>query len=496
MAEQIVQHLQAVKTFITQCGPAAGAKVLAAQREHLLLLLGESTLSVQDAANVVTHIRQIPFEEADVNKLISLVADKTCADALSSKIASRCKLQNFTSIMHFFTDEMWSTLMNENNASHHKVECILHHAVRLQLRNPSESTLQALTGIYLARTNGVAGAVALCPSLKYHTMQHIKKSFKNMTKSTPSHVVLVLPSSTKDFTAKFGSLCDDVFGSSKIAACPLDLVQLEACVRSIPMRCSSKMMTGAGSASSSCDAFPSNAQPMQVMSQLVRFMQMQQMPRGHAPIDIQFLQPPLGRSPRAVDGVGTQSPRANPTALSIEPGAVGPASPAGTNEFVAEEPLEISYSLGPLDVSPETKKKKPAVEKPKPATVDDTMALIAQKLDKKAGSASGSGPAAPAGLKEKATGGKAKAKGKAQGKAKAKAKGKAKAKAKAKPEPAKKKKTLKLPCMGVEWSRNQVQCRGIDGRCHSIKFDSAGGSDKAIKLGKSWLKKELAKQEK
>ena len=50
-------------------------------------------------------------------------------------------------------------------------------------------------------------------------------------------------------------------------------------------------------------------------------------------------------------------------------------------------------------------------------------------------------------------------------------------------------KKVKLPCYGFEWSRGQIMCRAIGGKCFAIKF-SGDDRKKADKEANAWLNKE------
>ena len=191
-------------------------------------------------SQVSSAIRSVPWARADQDALIGKVAEKTTQTSDSS--VGRPKLQNFTTIQHFLTAEVWARLLSDKMSASSKMETLLTEMVSLALRHPSEGTFQVMAGLYLATSEGLSGGMKVAAHLKYSVLQSIKKGWRAMAKPTPPTFVAELPATPDLFRKSFPGLYTEAFGEGAPAPCPLDQMHLAALVASVPMRSRSKML--------------------------------------------------------------------------------------------------------------------------------------------------------------------------------------------------------------------------------------------------------------
>lgn len=289
MADGLSLHLNGVKAFLSQIadGPAK-KKVLLAQRQHVEQTLQASSFSVVDAAKVAASLRGV-FGDEDTQALLGLLADKT---ATITAVSGRSKLQNYTSLPGFLPKEAWSLLLSDRSSSQAKMDCIIAHTVRLQLRNPSEGSVQIMTAIYIASTEGLSAGVALCASTKYSMLKQVKRIFKNTAKPMAEEYMLELPSTPDGFRKAFPVLYERLFTESPPTQCPLDTTHLGSLAASIPMRSTSRLMGGSQLASGSQAFMPQQQhqqqQPQQLVGALLAAFQQMMQPK---PAGIKILRP-------------------------------------------------------------------------------------------------------------------------------------------------------------------------------------------------------------
>ena len=457
---ELALHLDAVATFVQQIqGTAHFADVMAKQKVHFQQALHTSSMSIVEAERVCAALRRIPWLNTDLEDLLGCVAMKTLQNGPS--VAGRTKLQDFRCLRNYFTHEQWKVLTNYQHNCENKLELIVNQATLLGLRNPSETIAQAMSALYFVLAQGFQKAMAILPSMKYATNKNLKKHIKNNSASPVSSWVPLLDREPGIFCGKYSELYRSVFPDSSPVDCPFDVVQLQALADTIPARTTRQSMSG---------------QPDQAMGvmqcMMAAFQQMVQNSGSSSsslPRELPITLFPPASSSRQGTRLALPCPSGEAT-LEL----LGKDLPESKKEKDEEEPIvekdeedEEKNMLDPMKPAVQAKGKKKAR-----LSIEESQRLIMKQLEERDAGKS----------KAKA---KAKGKGKGKGKEKTAAKPKSKGKAKTAAKP------KKLPSYGIEWSREQVQCRAIDGSCFAIKFK--GSCTKAVKEAKAWLAKEEAK---
>lgn len=243
MADHIILHLQSVRSFLSQLPASKRKPVIDAQKLHLMGLLSTSTLSVADGSRVLAELRLLDWGDDTADALAEEVARRTNMECQKSGAQVRSKLQNYEALPNYLNQGQWAMLTSDRVNSSVKMEALIGHAAMLQLRHPSESSLQVLAAVFLASTDGLDKASALPPGVKYQTLQHIKKMVRSWAAKTHYQAVISeLPSDPASFKQMHPGVWADVFSQGAPVPCAFDESRLKAVQLSIPMRSSSKMM--------------------------------------------------------------------------------------------------------------------------------------------------------------------------------------------------------------------------------------------------------------
>jgi hypothetical protein len=178
MAAQLALHLQAVSTFLgTIQGAPAFSDVVKQQQLHFSQQLSTLSLSVTDANQIIAAIKSAPWPEDALQNMLGEVASKTSVGGSSTK-AHRSAQQDFTHISKHLPAKFWTILLADNQGFGTKSELLLQHCCNMGLRNPSEPTFQALTGILLGSHEGVTEALNKTPTSKHACYTSVKSVFK------------------------------------------------------------------------------------------------------------------------------------------------------------------------------------------------------------------------------------------------------------------------------------------------------------------------------
>lgn len=477
--EKLLQHLQALKTFLESLRTSPTLEdVLEKRTESVGRLISAANLSLSDAALVNDLLAQMLWTPTQLQSLQNTVALRAQAQEDQatdvSVQAGRTKLQDYTSLMHYLREADWDSITaGSDQVMHNMIE----HLVALGLRNPSESTMQAMTAVFLFITE--KEPMSIPPAMKLEVLKALKARLKQAAKGPALAYPLLLSKNVGEFKQMHQNLWNAAFGpSGHPAASKLGVAELQRLMASCPMR-----ITRADSkATSLCvpaPRHPQQHQPQQLDALLNApaaqqfanhiFNQMQVMQRQQESMAqvlsslssqplVQVMEP-NGRflkrvqtlhslqdapAPSAVPQPSLQAaeaahvahPEAPPAALqTVEAAVKRPTLPAADASVV---------TLGAPPAALQTAAKAEATVKRPKLSAADASAVMLQAMKTRdenradeASTGDGKGDA-KAKAKAKAAGkamGKAKAKAKAKGKpaqAKAKAKAKAQAKAKAK----------------------------------------------------------------
>lgn len=449
-------HCEAVAGFIKQLkGAPATAQVLEAQKVHIEGMVAQADLSVEQAGRIMAALGEIPWSAGVLAELTQVVAQRTLS-APSLPQLGRSRLQDYRSLVHYFSESEWAQLSSERVLSHCKLELVLGRSISLALRNPTEATFQALTSLHLACAEGYQKACNLNPQLKYNTLQHVKKVFRSIHKPPLAHAILQLPASPSDLAKDYPALWSEVFGKQPPIDAKVSTIELEALGQTIPMRSTSRFMVASA-------PVVQHEQP-QLMALMSMFQRMMAGGReGESSIPIQVY-------PRRAKALPAPVPALDRSAAAVVPLPVPKDEAAEDEEGQKEEEAEEQEQepqqarrvqlAGTESVSP--RRHRGAAARMGKLSVAESTRLIAERImeRKSGGVPKAAAKSATKKVAEKPAAPQAGGKKKVVKKTAPKAAADRVVKKSAQKGAAQKVAKKVVPTVHVEWSREQVQCRG------------------------------------
>ena len=123
--------------------------------DHISFLTSQfarHTWTVTEAAEVLNLLqRQGVWSQVEKDSLATAVQNGVAA---RSSVLSRQIMQDYTNVILYIPDSMWSQLMDRNLTFQAKASLIGNFATKLGRRAPSESTSQMITSLLLACPGG------------------------------------------------------------------------------------------------------------------------------------------------------------------------------------------------------------------------------------------------------------------------------------------------------------------------------------------------------
>ena len=140
---QALASLEAVGRCLETAGNFAGLSE--AKGSHISFLTSQfarHTWTVTEAAEVLNLLqRQGVWSQVEEDSLANAVQNGVAA---RSSVLSRQIMQDYTNVILYIPDSMWSQLMDRNLTFQAKASLIGNFATKLGLRAPSESTSQMI----------------------------------------------------------------------------------------------------------------------------------------------------------------------------------------------------------------------------------------------------------------------------------------------------------------------------------------------------------------
>jgi hypothetical protein len=230
MAEELLNRIDSVANFLEAVkGQDCYDKAWVMQEAQLETCIKGAGLDVRHAGQIAMALKRLPKPE----RLTQVLSEAMMSTPMPSSSSHRKELQNFCGLHNYFTEEQWNTLFSSDVASNGKLECILRHAARLGLKNPTEPTIQALCALYLLVAE--TGEEMSAP-VKLETAKVIKRKCKDVVVDAVQCHVAMLPLEPGQFKATHPQLWNNVFGDSVPVQCRLPEGQFMRMQASIPMR--------------------------------------------------------------------------------------------------------------------------------------------------------------------------------------------------------------------------------------------------------------------
>ena len=154
-------------------------------------------------------------------------------------------MQDYTNVILYFPDSVWSQLMDRSLTFQAKANLIGCFATKLGLRNPSESTSQMITSVLLACPGGrdLESHSALDPQQLHQLFLLVKKEIRATISVAPPAdglpQVEKLPTQPQQLDPQW---LHKALGEEAIGQCPLSISQVTARAVTIPMRSTKKKL--------------------------------------------------------------------------------------------------------------------------------------------------------------------------------------------------------------------------------------------------------------
>ena len=230
----LLDHVLAVRTLLGGMTSATGyADAVALRHTELLSMIQQTRISAPVVPELVTSLRQIRWPNA-AESMAPLMTAMNSATPRILPATNNHDYQDYTSVIGFYTSRHWLILCGDGDATS-KLDCLLDTPVQLDLKVPSEPTVQLLTAVYLASVEGsIDRAIARSSRVKNTTLKFIKRAFKKKI-SSKRYTMDVLPQSPQELPA---ATYTRVYGQEVPVACPIDPAKLNELRFGVPMRSS------------------------------------------------------------------------------------------------------------------------------------------------------------------------------------------------------------------------------------------------------------------
>ena len=169
MAFHILQHLEGAAVLLGALpqGPSR-CRVEAVQRDRLCALLRGARLTSLEAAQVVQSVQQVGFA-GDAPGLMEAVAQ--AVDPLEGVGNTDKKFQNYEGLFDFLPASVWQAMAGSDGTR----VLFSFLADGLGMEKPSESTMQTMSIILLAMSEGIEKAQTMCPATKNEYLKAVKR---------------------------------------------------------------------------------------------------------------------------------------------------------------------------------------------------------------------------------------------------------------------------------------------------------------------------------
>jgi len=241
--------LQAAQRFLLSLAASAGEEQVSAARQqqylNLQLHLQRTAASTEEGADLLRELQASSVwsaqQQEDLAGLVHAAVARGLGAAPGGEPAAS-KFQNFESLPRYLPQRLWDSLQDEKVSLPVRLSQLCDFATRLGLRNPTESTSQALTAIAMFLPG--AGSYAT-PRAQHECFCCVKDYLRRACLSAPRELNLpwvpVLPLSPQQHDRRWKDRAYER-GEQPATDPPVDFNLLTGVMRAIPMRSSRKSL--------------------------------------------------------------------------------------------------------------------------------------------------------------------------------------------------------------------------------------------------------------
>ena len=230
----LIKRLEAATSLLQNAeGSSEHSRASRGQSDAVMTFLSEAKLTVHEMGKVAERIQSCPWSTVEEREGLLAALGQT---VVGVSTANRAKQQNFEHLCCYFTESQWATLLNAEVDYCMKQQMMANHAIRLGLRNPSETTAARAAALLVICVEGSAKARCLAPAHMRDIFLHVKASLKPRSLHSPLEVVEVLGPDLDAFKSKHQRTWQSVFSDSGPVPCKVPFAELIAISQGICMR--------------------------------------------------------------------------------------------------------------------------------------------------------------------------------------------------------------------------------------------------------------------
>lgn len=241
---QALASLEAVGRYLENAGNFPGlAQAMDSHVAFLQSQFSRYSWTMTEASEVLGLLqRQTMWSQVQRDALAQAVQTGLAA---RNAALSRQTMQDYTNVILYMPESVWSRVMDRNLTFQAKANVIGTFATALGLRNPSESTSQMVTSLLLQCPGGrdLESHCALEPNQLHQLFLLVKKEIKATIAVAPvadgfPHVER-LPTQPEQMDPRW---LQQALGTEAVGRCPLVVSQIASRALTIPMRSTNKQL--------------------------------------------------------------------------------------------------------------------------------------------------------------------------------------------------------------------------------------------------------------
>ncbi len=248
-----------------EVGSAIHTSLSTLQSAAICEMIAATDMTAEIRSAVCIRVAQVKWgKPEDCSAILTALTSSSQSSVLPAGKRRRMQ-QDYRNIVHYGSAAMWEELASDVQSSD-KLASILHLALRLGCRCPSEHTTKLLCSFWLLMSEPEEGLLRMAPDQKKVMLLHVKHTFQGFLKAVadPPHFILVLPQPLI-FLRDYASMYQAAFIDGQVPApASMDLHRLAALDLSYSCRGGMKSLATLGGSTPSSSSASSSSGGLQV----------------------------------------------------------------------------------------------------------------------------------------------------------------------------------------------------------------------------------------
>jgi hypothetical protein len=248
-----------------EVGSAIHTSLSTLQSAAICEMIAATDMTAEIRSAVCIRVAQVKWGKPEHCSAILTALTSSSQSSVLPAGKRRRMQQDYRNIVHYGSAAMWEELASDVQSSD-KLASILHLALRLGCRCPSEHTTKLLCSFWLLMSEPKEGLLRMAPDQKKVMLLHVKHTFQGLLKAVadPPHFILVLPQPLI-FLRDYASMYQAAFIDGQVPAPALiDLHRLAALDLSYSCRGGMKSLATLGGSTPSSSSASSSSGGLQV----------------------------------------------------------------------------------------------------------------------------------------------------------------------------------------------------------------------------------------